>query len=296
MQISRMDLADFGSAEQIVQGILDQAPDIPIPVPVEQIARMLDITDIRPLEMEGFEGGLITDRDKSQGVILVNHASPRQRRRFSIGHELGHFLCPTHVPKDDAGFRCTPANMRQAFAPRTDRAAQMEVEANRFSALLLLPLPHFRKMIRKRSSADIRHIIELARDYDVSKEATARRYVEIHDEPCAVIVSRHGRVLRFYRGQGFPFIDLKFNGPVPAKSLTARADLTEGVASDWNEADAALWLPSEPGRRLPVVYEQVLPQREGFRLTLLTIESADEEAQEDEDQELEESWTARFHR
>jgi hypothetical protein len=40
--------------------------------PVEDIARKLDITDIRELETEGFEGGLVTDAEKSSGVILVN--------------------------------------------------------------------------------------------------------------------------------------------------------------------------------------------------------------------------------
>jgi hypothetical protein len=256
---------------------------------------MLDITDIKVLETEGFEGGLVTDRSKSQGVILVNKASPRQRRRFSAGHELGHFLCPTHLPRDDAGFRCTSADMRKASALKTDRAAQMEVEANRFAALLLLPLPHFQKDLRQRRGADLQHIVDLARRYDMSKEATARRYVEVHDEPCAAVVSRHSVILRLYHGQGFPFIDLGKNDPVPVRSVTARAGSDEGVVSELQEVDAALWLPSEPNRHLPTLYEQVLPQRDGFRLSLLTIDAtADELSEERED--LEASWTPRFRR
>jgi Zn-dependent peptidase ImmA (M78 family) len=105
---------------------------------------MLDITDIKAVEMEGFAGGLITDRAKSEGVILVNEASSRQRRRFTTGHELGHFRCPTHLPPGPSGFRCTSADMRRSSASKADRAAQMEVEASRLSAPLLLPAPQFR--------------------------------------------------------------------------------------------------------------------------------------------------------
>jgi IrrE N-terminal-like domain len=295
MNLSRMELADFGSPERIVQGILTQAPDLPIPVPVDDIARMLDITAIKTLETEGFEGGLITDRSKSQGVILVNVASPRQRRRFSIGHELGHFLCPSHLPKDDAGFRCTPADMRRMSASKADRAAQMEVEANRFAALLLLPLPHFRKDLQRRRGADLQHVVELARHYDMSKEATARRYVEVHDEPCAAVISRDGVILRLYRGQGFPYVTFGKNDHVPARSVTTRSGFEESTVSDWKEIDAAIWLPSEPGRRLPTLYEQVLPQRDGYRLSLMTIDAEGEEAAEEED-DLEEQWTPRHRR
>jgi Zn-dependent peptidase ImmA (M78 family) len=295
MNLSRMDLADFGSPDRIVNGILVQAPDMPIPVPVDDIARMLDIVDIRTVEMQGFEGGLITDQSKSEGVILVNEASSRQRRRFTIGHELGHFLCPTHLPPNDSGFRCTSADMRRSSASNTDRAAQMEVEANRFSAALLLPLPLFRKDLRQRRGTDLEHVLGLAKRYDMSKEATARRYVEVHDEPCAVVISRNGVILRIYRGNDFPYVALSKNDRVPAQSVTARLALEEGLTSDWEDTDAALWLPSDRGRRLPSMFEQALVQQNGFRLTLLTIDAeADETAGEDE--ELEDSWTPRFRR
>lgn len=295
MKLERIELADFGSPERIVQGILAQAPDMPVPVPVEDIARMLDIVDIKTLEMDGFEGGLVTDRGKAEGVILVNAASARQRRRFTIGHELGHFLCPTHLPKDDSGFRCTAADMRRVSAGKLDRAAQMEVEANRFAALLLMPRPQFQNDLRRRTGADLEHLLALARRYDMSKEATARRYVDLHDEPCAAVISRDGVILRIYRGGSFPFISIGKDDRVPANAVTAHSGLAQGDVTDWEETDAALWLPSEGGRRLPMLYEQVLIQRDGFRLSLMTVDTdASDEA--DEGDQLKESWTPRFRR
>jgi hypothetical protein len=37
MQISRIDLADKGSPEGIVMAILKAEPDLPIPVPIEEL-------------------------------------------------------------------------------------------------------------------------------------------------------------------------------------------------------------------------------------------------------------------
>ena len=295
MKIDRMDLADFGSPEKIVRGILQLLPDLPIPVPIMELASELDIIGFEELETEGFEGGLLTDENKAEGIILVNQRSSDRRQRFTIGHELGHFLCPWHQPSGPDGFLCSPDDMRRAFAREEERAARMEVEANSFSAQILLPAPHFKKDLSRRVGADIEHIIALADRYDTSKDATARRYVELHDERCAAIVSHKGRVLRIYRPKGFPFIEVSPGHPLPSGSLSARANLTESRVSDWDDTDSALWLASYRGRRLPAMYEQVLPQRDGYRLTLLSIEDQDEEDAA-EDGALAKSWTPRFRR
>ena len=41
-------------------------------IPIEAIARALDITEVRKEEMDGCEGVLLTDRMRSYGKILVN--------------------------------------------------------------------------------------------------------------------------------------------------------------------------------------------------------------------------------
>lgn len=294
MPVSRIDLADFGSPERIVQGIFACEPQLPIPVPVEELALQLDIIGIEPLETEGFEGGLLTDACKADGIILVSQASSPRRRRFTIGHELGHFLIPTHLPRDDNGFLCSFDDMQCANARTGDRAAEMEVEANRFAALLLMPTQHFRRDLRRRAGADLAHVLELADKYDTSREATVRRYVDLHDDPCAAVVSREGRVLRFYRSKEFPFIEVRPGDPLPRQCRTAHFDQPVGTVSDWDEVDAAQWLLSGRGRRLPALYEQALVQQDGYRLTLLTADAVDEE--EEDEEAVSDAWTPRFRR
>lgn len=276
MTVTRMDLADFGSLDDIAVEIFRLEPDLPVPVPVEDLARQLDVSDIKTLETQGFEGGLVTDAEKSRGVILVNTSSRVERRRFSVGHELGHFLSPWHKPLRSEGFLCTADDMRMDWASKQNRAAEMEVEANRFSAQILMPRTRFRLDMRRRQGCDLEHVLALARDYVTSKEATARRYIDLHDEPCAAVVSQNGVVLRVYRNEDFPYVDVRKGLPVPPGSITSDKNIAPGAPTDTEEIDGSTWLPSTRGRRCPMLYEQVLVQQDGFRMTLLSLAEDDE--------------------
>jgi len=294
IQITRFDLVDFASPEGIAGEIIRKITDLPIPVPIAELCKMLDIIGIEEVSIEGFEGGLFTDAEKSEGYILVKVGSLAQRRRFTIAHELGHFLCPSHTPPPDGQFNCSSESMQLTFAPKEDRMASMEVEANRFAASILMPLPHFKKDLRVQKEADIDQIVALARRYDTSREATARRYVDAQDEACAVVISQNNRILRLYRGEDFPYIDLQSGDLVPHGSLSAKNALTEGAISYSDEQNGDVWSLDGKKHRIPMIYEQVLQQSDGYRLTLLKLAEDLEEIEEEED--LQKSWTPRFRR
>jgi hypothetical protein len=281
MNFNRMDLADCTTPEALLAVIhKQQGGAFPIPVPVEEWALALDITAIEDLETEGFEGGLIMFSDRNSGTILVNRHSDRRRRRFTVGHELGHFLLPWHTPRSGQGFLCSKQDMAVFRAkPGGDRYMQMEAEANRFSAGLLMPQAPFRADLRARRNFEVLHVVELADRYDASKEATARRCADLHDDPIAIVISRHGKILRVYPGRDFPRLAVWNGQPVPSASLTQRAALPPGQASAWDETPADLWLVRARGN----VCEQALGQKEGFRLTLLTFEPESDDPEEDED-------------
>ena len=54
-KISRFDLADFNSPERIVEEIIRQVSDLPIPVPVDELALMLDIDTSRRWKPRGMK-------------------------------------------------------------------------------------------------------------------------------------------------------------------------------------------------------------------------------------------------
>jgi Zn-dependent peptidase ImmA (M78 family) len=153
----RMDLADCATPEALLSTIHKlQAGVFPIPVPIDEWATALDITATKPMETEGFEGGLIMFADRSEATILFNWHADRRRQRFTIGHELGHFLLPWHKLRNEEGFRCS----KQAMAvfrvqPVGDRYMEMEAQANRFSAGLLMPVAQFRIDLRSRRHFEV---------------------------------------------------------------------------------------------------------------------------------------------
>lgn len=285
MNFSRIDLADCVTPEALLTTIHRlQGGAFPIPVPVEEWATRLDIIAIESLETEGFEGGLMMFEDRSSGTILVNRNNNRQRRRFTLGHELGHFLLPWHSPRHGQGFLCSKKDMAVFRArPGGDRYLEMEAQANRFSAGLLMPAAPFRADLRSRKQFDVSHIVELAERYATSKEATARRCADMHDDPIAIVISQNGKILRAYSSKEFPRLAVRPGDQMPAACLTQRSTLSPGQSSSWGETPADLWLDRARGS----VCEQALGQKDGFRLTLVTF---DPESDDPEEEDVERAW------
>jgi hypothetical protein len=105
-----------------------------VPVPVESIAEDLLGLRIEERDLGECSGMLIP----SQRLIVVNAAEatngdvPTRRHRFTIAHELGHWICHAH------GAESAPTYCRsQDVSQDTDRT--LEREANVFGAELLMP-------------------------------------------------------------------------------------------------------------------------------------------------------------
>jgi len=291
MRVTRIDLADRGSPEALVGLILKHEQGLPVPVPIEELCLQLDIEKIVPLDVEGFEGGLITDTDKSKGIILVRESARPPRRRFTIGHELGHFLMASHMPGEEGRFLCSREDMMRLTAKESDRREQMEVEANRFASLILMPPPLLRKAIARERAPSLQQVFTLAAEFDVSKEAMARAYADHHPENVAFVVVHEGKVLRAYRRRDrFPFITVRSGQLVPTGSLFHKPGHQRGTPSGIESRPPSIWIDVERGRPAPVVSEQVCLQAEGFALIMLWHEATESE---DEDEDRDEGRTSR---
>lgn len=277
MTISRLDLDGAGSPAAIVTRILQLEPALAIPVPVEQLCRQFDITSIGELDTDGFEAALITDECKSAGAILVASERSRQRRRFSIAHELGHFLIPSHLPRPGERSLCSTEHLRMHDLKEQDRRRRMEAEANRFAAMLLIPPPVLRAELKAIRRPDVTDVVRLARLFDVSKDAMARAYADHTREAVAIAVIRNGCVLRAYRNDAnFPSLAVWGGQPVPSGSL-AGTPFQPGQVSNVEECDPGLWVREPDDRTVEALTEQVLGQRDGFSLLMLVAELRDEE-------------------
>ena len=105
VKLDRMAIEEAGpNPERIAASIHAQLALLSGPVPIHQVAEALDIVEIRLVPLKGLEGALVSTPERDIGSIVVNSASSAQRQRFSVAHELGHFLNPWHKPLEPSGW------------------------------------------------------------------------------------------------------------------------------------------------------------------------------------------------
>lgn len=120
--------------------------------------------------------------DGSGGMILrLNSERPRTRQRFSIGHEIGHTLFPGYK----STVHCRKGTDRDWSDPKDLIENLCDVAASEF----LFPEPWFHDAAQS-IAGEAAELLALAQTYLASPEATVRRFVEVRDDPEAVIFFR----------------------------------------------------------------------------------------------------------
>lgn len=111
------------------------------------IAQRIGIEVIyRPLSYQT-SGCLIPDpasQDATQYLIIVNSRHSRQRKAFTIAHELGHYVLHRHLKRN---FVC-------GRWPR----GLLDEEANIFAAELLMPAPIVRRLAPHMAFTSLAHV------------------------------------------------------------------------------------------------------------------------------------------
>lgn len=263
LALDRIEIESVGSDPvRLARALLSQMPDLDGWVPIEEIALALDIVEIRVMPLHSIEACLQCDRTKSRGQIVVREQSSAPRRRYSIGHELGHFLNERHLPASEHGFDCTADDMTASV--RTGRGLEQEREANTFAIEVLTPRALLKPHLGR--AADLKNALDIARRFDVSREAAIRRYVDLHPECLAAVFSLNGRIRYIVKSEGFPSTGPWRGHPVGGVPGRPR-DGDEMTGLD--EVDARSWL-TYPGRHQ--LFAQVLYQQAGHATTLLVAE------------------------
>jgi Zn-dependent peptidase ImmA (M78 family) len=141
------------------------------PVPVDRIAKGLG-AQLRFSPLDDELSGMIYISDGTP-IIGINSLHHPNRQRFSIGHEIGHLLLhrnlisgKVHVDKE---FRIQ-LNRDATSALGTDK---LEIQANRFSAELLMPTTWFLQALATKPF-DIENeapFEEIAHKFRVSRQA-----------------------------------------------------------------------------------------------------------------------------
>ena len=275
LTLDRMAIEEAGSnPEKLAEALHRQLNHSTGKVPIEEIATALDIAEIRHEKLESFEGALLTTPERDGGSILVNSRSSLQRRRFTVAHELGHYLNPWHVPNSESGFQCSKKEMgRFLFKPGLSRHEVQELEANKFAIGLLAP----KNRIDALSNDDpsIADVLRIAAELDLSKEAAARRYVELHPAKVAAAFTKDGVVRYPTESKSCPRLSLP-----TGTGLLARPGGQPGLIS---HEETEIQLPFFNGqRRSKKALVETVYQESGFAISLLTFEDGSDDEDDDE--------------
>jgi Zn-dependent peptidase ImmA (M78 family) len=144
-------------------------------VDVRRIARHLGA---RVFEMDLDDvSGMLISRPASPPCIIVNATHHEVRKRFTIAHELGH-LYLRHQAQHGAQVHVDRGNYISFRNKRSEAGTDsIEIEANQFAAVLLMPTALMRseadKIDRHRLMDD--HVEDLACRFQVSLQAMTIR-------------------------------------------------------------------------------------------------------------------------
>ncbi len=112
--------------------LLVKAGIITPPVQVEKVAAYLNIKIERVDLGEDCSGVLVRNADSA--IIGVNEKHHLNRQRFSIAHEIGHFILHEGDTYIDKGYRVLFRDLESGSGSKGE-----EMDANAFAAALLMP-------------------------------------------------------------------------------------------------------------------------------------------------------------
>ncbi|MDQ1902353.1 ImmA/IrrE family metallo-endopeptidase [Paracoccus sp. WLY502] len=208
--------------------------------------------------LEGCEARIIGEGNRA--IISIDETRPERRRRFSLGHEIGHWMC--HRGQCLA---CAKEDIGRGGAGKNPK----ERVADRYAADLLMPGFLMREAVRGRR-LDLNLIEHIADLFNVSRLAAAVRLLEMEHEPCVLI--RHSMV-------GMPWrlisssVDRRWTPRLRVESDSHAYGILSGHLGDQPRSEtvsAEDWFENDDAHRFEVA-EQSFRCLDGEVLTLIVL-------------------------
>jgi IrrE N-terminal-like domain len=138
------------------------------PVPIGAIALSLGLTVRLSTLPVGVSGEIRPDPNTESGfAIKVNRHEAKERQRFTLAHEIAHFLLHKDSIKD---------GLSDDVLYRSSLSNRKEAEANRLAADILMPVVLVQEWMKQFPDSKIElHIDDIAKYLEVSKLALGFR-------------------------------------------------------------------------------------------------------------------------
>ena len=187
------ELNGFKAAARILHW-LEAIGQLTLPIDLDLVRQLLPdtpfgrgavIKEPAPLTWGGSEGALVRNpANEAEWGIFYHPAARPERRRFTIAHELGHFV----LHRERYGeFNCS----KEAIYSGLDSLVAIEREADEFAGNLLMPGNLLRQRLADRR-VDLHLLSALAHEFGVSLEALCIRFVKYTAERAVLLYWDHG--------------------------------------------------------------------------------------------------------
>jgi Zn-dependent peptidase ImmA (M78 family) len=235
------------------------------------IARVSNLDDLlTPLRLKvkevdalDFEGALVCRKNREKGIIALKRGIKEEgRKRFTVCHEIGHFILPGHGTSN-----CKSSGIESW---NFGLSAQ-EIEANRFASELLLPTKEIYQTVHDKK-VTLSLVKQLSLDFNASLTAAALKSIEVSSEACAVIWSTNGFVKWFKKNENFRYF-IQY-GRLDEQSLALKLFQNNNLREDENFVYSETWLRGDNLSSKLMIWEDsiYLPNYNSV-LTMLTIET-----------------------
>ena len=154
--------------------LLQEAAMVQAPVPVDEVARYLGI-QVDEVDLGEECSGMLV-REEGSVVIGVNANHHEHRKRFTIAHEIAHYMLHGGEAYIDK-----PPHIDFRAADSGSGTQQEETEANQFAAALLMPADQVRAAVAEQPFDPARddELPNLARRFKVSPQAMTTRLIHL---------------------------------------------------------------------------------------------------------------------
>jgi Zn-dependent peptidase ImmA (M78 family) len=132
--------------------------------------------ELRSGDLGDVSGVLVRQGDSA--IIGTNSVQSAQRQRFTIAHELGHFLLHEGITNHvDRSYR---VNYRSAESSQATNVE--EIEANYFAASILMPKDMLDALSAEEALDNDAMVGDLARQFHVSRLAMSLRLANLYEQ------------------------------------------------------------------------------------------------------------------
>lgn len=174
---------NYPHIEKEAQLLLDSLKINEIPIQVHELAERTGAT-VMAFDLGTDISGLLHIKN---GVANIgyNPEEPKLRQRFTIAHELGHFLL--HKDEKDKIYIDNenyfyPVKFRASNIKLSEKDYKEEQEANAFAAALLMPIRLVQRELKDYNGFDMSDgsmITDLAKKFEVSIQAMSYRILNL---------------------------------------------------------------------------------------------------------------------